>query len=100
VKLAVSNSETRIFCPDKKLLPATVDSESCPEGDPSGRVKIKELCGDVLLYIAQTRQLIDAVRAKKDRFRMETKKFCSGQGLIAGSAGRNGVPAKSPRREI
>jgi hypothetical protein len=31
------------------------------------------LCGDVLLYVAQTRPMIDAVRAKKDRFRMETK---------------------------
>ena len=50
-KLAVSNSEMRFFCPDKK---------------------IKGLCGDVLLYVAQTRPLIDAVRAKKDLFRMET----------------------------
>jgi len=61
------------FCPDKKLLLAKVDSEGCPEGEPSGRVKIKGLCGDVLLYVAQTRPLIDAVRAKKDRFRMKTR---------------------------
>ncbi len=40
-----------VFCPDKE---------------------IKGLCGDVLLYVAQTRPMIDAVRAKKDRFRMET----------------------------
>ncbi len=34
--------------------------------------EIKGLCGDVLLYVAQTRPPIDEVRAKKDRFRMET----------------------------
>jgi hypothetical protein len=45
------------FCPDKE---------------------IKELCGDVLLYVAQTRPMIDAVRAKKDRFRMETSLLYAG----------------------
>ncbi|MHC1697558.1 MAG: hypothetical protein AB9919_05735 [Geobacteraceae bacterium] len=39
------------FCPDKE---------------------IKGLCGDVLLYVAQTKPLIDAARAEKDRFRLET----------------------------
>jgi len=50
VKLAVSSLETRIFCPDKE---------------------IKGLCEDVLLYVAQTRPLIDAVRAEKNLSRME-----------------------------
>jgi len=50
---------------------AKVDSEGCREGEPSGRVKIKGLCGDVLLSVAQTRPPIDAGWAKKDRFRMK-----------------------------
>jgi hypothetical protein len=39
------------FCPDKE---------------------IKGLRGGVLLYVAQARPMIDAARAKKDRFRMKT----------------------------
>jgi hypothetical protein len=51
VKLVVSNSETRVFYSDKK---------------------IKVLRGDVLLYVAQTRPMIDTVRAKNDLSRMKT----------------------------
>jgi len=72
VKLLVFNSETRDFCPGKKLLPAKVDSEGCPQGEPSGRVKIKELRGGVHRYAAQASPQIDTARAKKNRFRMKT----------------------------
>jgi len=62
-----------IFCPGKKLLLAKVDSEGCPQGEPSGRVKIKGLRGGVHRYAAQASQRIDTARAKKYRFRMKTK---------------------------
>jgi hypothetical protein len=50
--LLVSNLETRVFRPGKEI-----------EG----------LRGGVRLYAAQACPLIDAARAEKDRFRMETK---------------------------
>ena len=52
VKLLVSNLETRIFLSGKE---------------------IKRLRGGVHGYAAQTILQIDTARAKKDRFRMETK---------------------------
>jgi hypothetical protein len=50
------------FRPGKKHLPAMVDSEGCPQGESSGRVKIKGLRGDVLRYIAQARPMIGTAR--------------------------------------
>ncbi len=35
------------------------------------------MCGDLLLYVAQTKPMIDTVRAKKDRFRMKTTLECN-----------------------
>jgi hypothetical protein len=61
-----------IFRPGKKLLLAKVDSEGCPEGEPSGRVIIKELRGGVHRYAAQASPLIDTARAEKNRFRLKT----------------------------
>ena len=50
--LLVSNSETRVFCPGKEI-----------EG----------LCGGVHRYAAQASPKIEAARAEKNRFRMETR---------------------------
>jgi hypothetical protein len=60
------------FCPGQKLLLAKVDSEGCPQGEPSGRVKIKGLRGGVHWYAAQVIPQYDAARAEKDRYRMKT----------------------------